>query len=171
MIRFCHLFAIGGCSVSNVPEGATLSEDGSWWWDGAEWQPVQYLDSGSADAGAGTDAGRSDGGAHVGKFVWYGEPYVEADSGDCYIWLNIMNMSTVESGALKVHWVPTGFGGVDGSHDENFSTTRNGAYTINVKVAPGAYDVRQWVWAVKADGSSGESDYRSTHVVTPLPDD
>ncbi len=27
--------------MSNVPEGAQLSEDGQWWWDGNEWQAVE----------------------------------------------------------------------------------------------------------------------------------
>ena len=27
--------------MSNVPEGAQLSDDGNYWWDGNEWQPVQ----------------------------------------------------------------------------------------------------------------------------------
>jgi hypothetical protein len=27
--------------MSNMPEGAQLSDDGQWWWDGAQWQPVQ----------------------------------------------------------------------------------------------------------------------------------
>lgn len=27
--------------MSNVPQGASLSDDGQWWWDGAEWQAVQ----------------------------------------------------------------------------------------------------------------------------------
>jgi hypothetical protein len=26
--------------MSNVPEGAQRSDDGRWWWDGSEWQPV-----------------------------------------------------------------------------------------------------------------------------------
>jgi hypothetical protein len=26
--------------MSNAPDGAQLSEDGHWWWDGAQWQPV-----------------------------------------------------------------------------------------------------------------------------------
>ena len=26
--------------MGEVPEGATLSEDGNYWWDGSEWQPV-----------------------------------------------------------------------------------------------------------------------------------
>jgi hypothetical protein len=34
--------------MSNVPEGAQLSEDGHWYWDGAAWQPV--------GDGAGSDA-------------------------------------------------------------------------------------------------------------------
>lgn len=27
--------------MPNMPEGAQLSEDGYWWWDGSAWQPVQ----------------------------------------------------------------------------------------------------------------------------------
>ncbi len=34
--------------MSSVPEGAQLSEDGLWYWDGAAWQPV--------GDGAGSDA-------------------------------------------------------------------------------------------------------------------
>jgi hypothetical protein len=26
--------------MTEVPEGAQLSEDGQWWWDGQDWQPV-----------------------------------------------------------------------------------------------------------------------------------
>jgi hypothetical protein len=33
--------------MTTVPEGAQLSEDGHWWWDGQDWQAV-----GSGDAGA-----------------------------------------------------------------------------------------------------------------------
>ncbi len=36
--------------MSNVPEGAQLSDDGQWWWDGNDWQPVQ----GSADSSSST---------------------------------------------------------------------------------------------------------------------
>jgi hypothetical protein len=26
--------------MSNIPEGAQRSDDGQWWWDGQQWQPV-----------------------------------------------------------------------------------------------------------------------------------
>jgi hypothetical protein len=26
--------------MSNMPDGAQLSDDGQWWWDGENWQPV-----------------------------------------------------------------------------------------------------------------------------------
>lgn len=39
--------------MSNVPEGAPLSEDGYYWWDGTDWQAV---DNGSQTDGGG-DAG------------------------------------------------------------------------------------------------------------------
>jgi hypothetical protein len=43
--------------MSNVPEGATLSEDGYYWWDGSQWQPVQH----DGDAGPGGDGGGGNG--------------------------------------------------------------------------------------------------------------
>jgi hypothetical protein len=44
--------------MSNVPEGATLSEDGYYWWDGSEWQPVDPPpgSEGSGDGGGGDAA-------------------------------------------------------------------------------------------------------------------
>jgi hypothetical protein len=35
--------------MAEVPEGAQLSDDGQWWWDGADWQPVPQ--EGGAEAG------------------------------------------------------------------------------------------------------------------------
>jgi hypothetical protein len=35
--------------MSGVPEGAILSEDGYYWWDGTTWQPVDGGQTGSAD--------------------------------------------------------------------------------------------------------------------------
>jgi hypothetical protein len=44
--RFFHWtggmkFSKGACRMSNVPEGAQLSDDGYWWWDGSAWQAVE----------------------------------------------------------------------------------------------------------------------------------
>jgi hypothetical protein len=39
--------------MSNVPDGAQLSDDGQWWWDGEQWQPVE---GGSAAPGSGSSA-------------------------------------------------------------------------------------------------------------------
>ena len=41
--------------MSNVPEGAQLSDDGQWWWDGQQWQLVDNANanSGSGDSGSG----------------------------------------------------------------------------------------------------------------------
>ena len=36
--------------MTNVPDGAQLSDDGQWWWDGQNWQPV--AGDGGAPAGA-----------------------------------------------------------------------------------------------------------------------
>jgi hypothetical protein len=38
--------------MANVPEGAQLSEDGRWWWDGQQWQPVEDGDAGHGAAPA-----------------------------------------------------------------------------------------------------------------------
>lgn len=38
--------------MSNVPEGAQRSEDGHYWWDGSNWQPVNG-DASSAGNGNG----------------------------------------------------------------------------------------------------------------------
>jgi hypothetical protein len=36
--------------MSNVPDGAQISDDGQWWWDGENWQPIDV--GGQADAGS-----------------------------------------------------------------------------------------------------------------------
>ena len=41
--------------MSNVPEGAQLSDDGQWWWDGAQWQAVET--SGDSGSGGGATTG------------------------------------------------------------------------------------------------------------------
>jgi hypothetical protein len=43
----------------SMPEGAQLSEDGQYWWDGADWQPVQSGDgSGGMEYGTQSDDGQ-----------------------------------------------------------------------------------------------------------------
>ena len=39
--------------MAMVPDGAQYSDDGQWWWDGENWQPV----SGAGDGGGGAPAG------------------------------------------------------------------------------------------------------------------
>lgn len=50
--------------MSNVPEGAQVSDDGQWWWDGQAWQPVTPAsESGGAESGgaeSGAAAGADD---------------------------------------------------------------------------------------------------------------
>jgi hypothetical protein len=38
-----------------VPEGAQLSDDGYYWWDGEQWQPVDQESSDPAAAGASSE--------------------------------------------------------------------------------------------------------------------
>lgn len=35
--------------MTAVPQDAQLSDDGNWWWDGSEWQPVNPDDSGTPE--------------------------------------------------------------------------------------------------------------------------
>lgn len=45
--------------MTEVPEGAQLSDDGQWWWDGQDWQPVPQGDAPQGDA-QGDDAQGAD---------------------------------------------------------------------------------------------------------------
>ncbi len=51
--RFIHE---GGERVSNVPDGAQHSDDGRWWWDGENWQPVTHGDGAAARGDGGERA-------------------------------------------------------------------------------------------------------------------
>src|SRR5438046_1039963 len=44
--------------MGGVPEGAQLSEDGQWWWDGTDWHPVGQQGGGGSDGGTGGDGGQ-----------------------------------------------------------------------------------------------------------------
>jgi hypothetical protein len=47
--------------MSDVPEGAQISDDGQWWWDGENWQPIDPGGGGGWGDGGG-DGGGGDGG-------------------------------------------------------------------------------------------------------------
>ena len=55
-----------------VPEGAQLSDDGKYWWDGSDWQPVPDGDAQQAEVGALSDDG---------KWQWDGSQWQPADGG------------------------------------------------------------------------------------------
>jgi hypothetical protein len=53
--------------VTDIPQDAPRSEDGQWWWDGAQWQPVTDAGQGQQGAQAGAAGGAAaDAGAAVG---------------------------------------------------------------------------------------------------------
>jgi hypothetical protein len=63
-----------------APAGAQVSDDGNYWWDGNDWQPVSGGD-GSADAGSG-DGGAAQGQlSDDGNYRWNGSDW-EPVSGD-----------------------------------------------------------------------------------------
>ena len=68
--------------MTDVPEGAQLSEDGQWWWDGQEWQPVpQDGDRAAARVAQGMPASTEDlTDEHRAKHL--GEATVEVDAVD-----------------------------------------------------------------------------------------
>lgn len=40
--------------MTEIPEDAQRSEDGNYWWDGSQWQPVGQDDAGAAASGEAT---------------------------------------------------------------------------------------------------------------------
>jgi hypothetical protein len=54
-----------------VPDGAQLSEDGKYWWDGADWQPVP--EEGSTEVGQLSDDG---------KWKWDGSEWQPVDGAE-----------------------------------------------------------------------------------------
>jgi len=56
-----------------VPDGAQLSEDGKYWWDGADWQPVPEDGGGSTEVGQLSDDG---------KWKWDGSEWQPVDGAD-----------------------------------------------------------------------------------------
>lgn len=56
-----------------VPDGAQLSEDGKYWWDGADWQPVPEDGGGSTEVGQLSDDG---------KWKWDGSEWQPVDEGE-----------------------------------------------------------------------------------------
>jgi len=45
--------------MTTIPEGAPRSEDGYYWWDGSQWQPVQGADAASSATAAAAGAAGS----------------------------------------------------------------------------------------------------------------
>lgn len=56
------------------PADAPLSEDGQWWWDGAEWQPVEAGPQASYDPGS-TEVGQL---SDDGQWRWDGSQWQPA---------------------------------------------------------------------------------------------
>jgi hypothetical protein len=63
-----------GAVISNVPDGAQLSDDGNYWWDGNQWQPVNQ-EAGGAGQSANQSGGAGGGGAS------HAQDWIEIDSG------------------------------------------------------------------------------------------
>lgn len=60
-----------------VPDGAQLSEDGKYWWNGADWQPVP--EDGSGDGGGDTPVGQI---SEDGQWKWDGSAWQAVDGAD-----------------------------------------------------------------------------------------
>lgn len=57
----------------SMPEGAQLSEDGKYWWDGSDWQPVPE------DGGGSTEVGQL---SEDGQWKWDGSQWQPVDGGE-----------------------------------------------------------------------------------------
>ena len=62
-----------------VPDGAQLSEDGKYWWDGADWQPVPEDGNDNSNADGSTEVGQL---SDDGQWKWDGSQWQPADGAD-----------------------------------------------------------------------------------------
>jgi hypothetical protein len=65
-----------------VPDGAQLSEDGKYWWDGADWQPVPEDGNDNSNDGGSAEVGQL---SEDGQWKWDGsqwQPVTDADGND-----------------------------------------------------------------------------------------
>lgn len=60
-----------------VPDGAQVSEDGKYWWDGADWQPVPEDDSSSSSSS--TEVGQL---SEDGQWKWDGSEWQPVDGAE-----------------------------------------------------------------------------------------
>jgi len=66
--------------MTQVPEGVQLSEDGQWWWDGQDWQPVpQDGDRAAARVAQGLPASAEEL-TDEHRAAYLGEPTVEVEA-------------------------------------------------------------------------------------------
>ena len=80
--------------MSVMPDGAPLSEDGNWWWDGEAWQAVPTADSAAAPPEAAAAPGGESGWPPAGypedpeqwtdeqKQYWFGGAYDASEDFD-----------------------------------------------------------------------------------------
>jgi len=62
-----------------VPDGAQLSEDGKYWWDGADWQPVPEDGNDNSNDGGSTEVGQL---SEDGQWKWDGSQWQAVDGAD-----------------------------------------------------------------------------------------
>jgi hypothetical protein len=68
--------------MTEVPEGAQLSDDGQWWWDGQDWRPVERTgDREAARVAQGLPAANTDL-TDEHRLGFLGEPTVEVEAVD-----------------------------------------------------------------------------------------
>ena len=70
--------------MSNIPQDAPRSEDGQWWWDGAQWQPVDTGGGGQGGSGTG-DAGAAEFGFDMNGLIVQVD---DSDNPDNHVVLN-----------------------------------------------------------------------------------
>jgi hypothetical protein len=149
--------------MSDVPDGAQLSEDGQWWWDGGQWQPVGGQGSGDGGQGGGQPGGDEDGGQKgepAFDFVINDHLGIEPESGEV----------ATANAPLKAAFTVCNTGTAAGSaHVVIFvNGSDSGIVWDSPTVEPGQYATPDGDGSVKGIPGQSEGEHKFEMWVTPV---
>jgi hypothetical protein len=107
-------------SMADIPADAPRSEDGQWWWDGTQWQPVQDAGATSSSSAAGATSAPAEGTSSAagstptGEVNASGVPYTASGEIAEGTALDSIDMSVdTIAGVLEAAGIDIGSGGGD----------------------------------------------------------